>query len=120
MLRGFRGATHLQADDAIEMEEAVSELVAEILRRNDLHTEALVSMFLTNTPDLHCAFPAAAVRRAGLTDVPLLCAAEIDVVGAMPRVVRVMLHAESDLSRGDVQHVYLRGTEELRRDISGA
>ncbi|MEY5145520.1 MAG: hypothetical protein RL745_889 [Actinomycetota bacterium] len=120
MLRGFRGATRLQADDAAEMEVAVSELVAEMLKRNNLHTDDLVSMFLTNTPDLLCAFPAAAVRRAGLVDVPLLCATEIDVVGAMPKVVRVMLHAESPLSRSEVQHVYLRGTEELRRDISGA
>lgn len=118
MLRGFRGATRLAADDAAEMEEAVSELIAEMLQRNSLHHDDLVSMFLTNTPDLRCAFPAAAVRRAGLVDVPLLCATEIDVQGAMPRVVRVMLHAESSLSRAEVQHVYLRGTEDLRRDIS--
>lgn len=120
MLRGFRGATRLSADDAAEMEEAVSELVAEMIKRNNLGHDDLVSMFLTNTPDLHCAFPAAAVRRAGLVDVPLLCATEIDVEGAMPKVVRVMLHAESPLTRAEVQHVYLRGTEELRRDISHA
>ena len=117
MIRGFRGATALTADDAEEMQEAVAELVAEMLVRNNIDEADVISMFLTNTPDLHCAFPAAAVRRAGLTDIPLLCASEIDVAGAMPRVVRILLHAESSLSRAEVQHVYLRGTDALRADL---
>ena len=117
MIRGFRGATALVADDAQEMEEAVAELIATIVSRNALNTDSFISIFLTNTPDLHSAFPAAAVRRAGLLDVPLLCASEIDVVGAMPRVVRVLVHAESEMPRAEVQHVYLRGTEKLRLDL---
>lgn len=117
MIRGFRGATALTADDPAEMEEAVAELIAEMIRRNSLDTDDFISIFLTNTPDLRSAFPAAAVRRAGLTDVPLLCASEIDVAGAMPRVVRVLLHAVSNTPRAEVDHVYLRGTAALRADL---
>lgn len=117
MIRGFRGATALIADDAEEMYDAVAELVRAMIERNQINDDDVISMFLTNTPDLHCAFPAAAVRRAGLTDIPLLCASEIDVTGAMPRVVRILLHAQSELARADVQHVYLRGTDALRADL---
>jgi len=120
VVRGFRGATALQADDAEEMAEAVAELVSAMLERNAIDSDDVISMFLTNTPDLRSAFPAAAVRRAGLTDVPLLCASEIDVRGAMPRVVRILLHAQSGLTRAQVQHVYLRGTEALRADLPHA
>jgi monofunctional chorismate mutase len=79
---------------------------------------ALVSMILTATPDLHSEFPALAARQLGIGDVPLLCAQEIDVVGAMPRVIRVMMHLESDLSRSEIRHVYLRGAAALRRDLA--
>ncbi|NBO45602.1 MAG: chorismate mutase [Actinobacteria bacterium] len=117
MIRGFRGATALTADDADEMNEAVAELVTEMLESNHISNEDVISMFLTNTPDLRCAFPAAAVRRAGLTDIPLLCASEIDVAGAMPRVVRILLHAHSETPRSQVKHIYLRGTDALRADL---
>jgi chorismate mutase len=117
-MRGFRGATTLQADDAAEMAEAVVELVTQMLDRNGVAPDDLVSILFTATPDLHCAFPAAAARGLGLHDVPLICAQELDVEGAMPRVVRVLVHAESDLPRAEVQHVYLRGAEALRQDLT--
>lgn len=117
-MRGIRGATLLQDDDAQEMAEAVTELVTEMLVRNGLNTDALVSILFTATPDLQCAFPAAAARSLGLSDVPLICAQELDVRGALPRVVRVLAHAESDVPRADIQHVYLRGAEALRQDLA--
>jgi chorismate mutase len=117
-MRGIRGATVLQADDAAEMADAVTELVSEMLARNGLTTDALVSILFTATPDLQCAFPAAAARSLGLQDVPLICAQELDVHGALPRVVRVLAHAEIDLPRAQVQHVYLRGAEALRQDLA--
>lgn len=117
-MRGIRGATVLQADDAQEMADAVTELIAQMLERNGLVSDDLVSILFTSTPDLHSAFPAAAARRLGLSDVPLICAQEIDVEGALPRVVRVLAHAETDLARADVQHVYLRGAEVLRQDLA--
>lgn len=95
--------------------EAVGELVTEMLAVNTVAPAEVISMILTSTPDLVSCYPATAARLAGLEDVPLLSATEVAVPGAMPRVVRVMAHVESELPRASVQHVYLRGTEGLRQ-----
>ena len=100
------------------MAEAVTELLSEILVRNDVSLDELVSIFFTATPDLHSAFPAAAARGIGLADVPLMCAQELDIVGAMEKVIRVMLHVQTDTPRNEIKHVYLRGAEALRKDIA--
>lgn len=117
-IRAIRGATCLQHDDAAEMAEAVTELLSELLSRNSIAADDLVSVLFTSTPDLHSAFPAAAARGVGLADVPLICAQEIDVTGAMQKVVRVMVHAQTPKTRADIKHVYLRGAEALRQDIA--
>ncbi len=117
-MRGLRGATQLTADDPAEMTEAVVELVGEIMRRNHIGTDDLVSVIFTSTPDLRSAFPAAAARTLGIGDVPLLCAQELDVEGALPRVVRVLAHVQLDVPRHEVVHVYLRGAEVLRQDLA--
>jgi chorismate mutase len=117
-VRAIRGATQLDSDDRDHLLVSVEELIREILEQNDIDTDKLVSMILTATPDLHSEFPALAARQLGIGDVPLLCAQEIDVDGAMPRVIRVMVHIESDLPRGEIRHVYLRGAAALRRDLA--
>ncbi|MCB0919731.1 MAG: chorismate mutase [Actinobacteria bacterium] len=117
-VRAIRGAVQLQQDDLGEMTEAVTELLTTILQRNELSIDDLISILFTSTPDLVCGFPATAARGLGLGDVPLLCAQELDIEGSLPRVVRVMLHAEMDVDRAGVNHVYLRGAEALRRDIA--
>lgn len=117
-VRAVRGATQLSADDPTEMAEAVVELLEQILERNQLTIDDLISVLFTATPDLSSEFPAAAARTVGLGDVPLLCAQEIDVTGALPRVVRVMLHAESARPRSEIVHIYLRGAEVLRKDLA--
>ena len=117
-MRAIRGATCLSADNAAEMSEAVLELLQEMFSRNIVDLDELVSILFTATPDLTSAFPAAAARSLNLADVPLICAQEIDVVGAMPRVIRVLVHVESSLARADIKHVYLRGAEALRQDIA--
>jgi len=117
-LRAFRGATRLTADDPTEMTEAVVELVSTMLERNGLATDDLVSMIFTATPDLVCMFPAAAARGLGLGDVPLICAQEIAVPGALAHVVRVLAHAETARPRAEISHVYLRGAEVLRQDLA--
>jgi chorismate mutase len=86
--------------------------------RNAVELQDLVSILFTATPDLTSAFPAAAARSLNLADVPLICAQEIDVDGAMSRVIRVLVHVESALARADIKHVYLRGAEALRQDIA--
>jgi chorismate mutase len=116
--RAIRGATRLTADDPVEMAEAVVELVSAMLERNGIGSESLISIVFTATPDLVSMFPAAAARDLGLGDVPLLCAQEIDVQGALTRVVRVLAHADLDRQRAEVVHVYLRGAEVLRQDLA--
>jgi len=117
-MRALRGATQLTADDPVEMTEVVVELVSAMLERNGLSTDDLISVIFTSTPDLRSTFPAAAARTLGIGDVPLLCAQELDVEGALPRVVRVLAHVSMDVPRQDVAHVYLRGAEVLRQDLA--
>jgi chorismate mutase len=117
-LRAIRGATQLETDDRDHLLLSVEELIREIFEQNDVDTDQLVSIVFTATSDLHSEFPALAARQLGIGDVPLLCAQEIEVDGAMPRVIRVMLHLESDMPRHEVRHVYLRGAAALRRDLA--
>ncbi len=117
-LRAIRGATQLSVDSAEEMSAGVVELVTEILERNALTTDDLIAIVFTATSDLRAEFPAAAARSLDLGDVPLLCAQELDVTGAMPRVVRVLAFADLDVPRSEVSHVYLRGAVQLRSDLA--
>jgi chorismate mutase len=116
-IRALRGATQVDADDRELILAAVAELVREVIARNGLSTDELVSLVFTTTPDLTAEFPAYAARQAGLTDVPMLSATEIDVPGAMPRVIRLLAHVETTRSRADLRHVYLRGAAQLRTDL---
>jgi chorismate mutase len=117
-VRAIRGATQVEANDRVQLLEAATELVTEVMARNDLVLDDVISVFFTTTPDLTAEFPAVAARRVGFGDVPLLCASEIDVPGALPRVVRLMAHVETERSRGELRHVYLRGAAVLRRDMA--
>ena len=116
-VRAFRGATQLQGDDVLEMESAVCELLEAIFDANQLSREDLISILFTSTPDLLCEFPAKSARALALGAVPLICAVEIDVAGAPPRIVRVMVHANSDRSLDEARHIYLRGAQTLRPDL---
>jgi chorismate mutase len=116
-VRAVRGATQVDNNDRDEILEATAELVAELMDRNGLRSEDMISMLFTATPELTAEFPAYAARKMGLTDVPLLCATEIPVPGAMPRVLRVMVHVETERSRAQIRHVYLRGAQALRTDL---
>lgn len=78
----------------------------------------LISIWFTATPDLHSDFPAAAARQLGITDVPLICAQELDISGAMPRVVRILAHVETYLDKAEIAHVYLGSAAALRKDIA--
>jgi chorismate mutase len=115
-VRAVRGAIQVDVDGREEILDATTELLEEVLARNELSPEDLISVVFTATPDLRAEFPAYAARQMGITDVPLLCAAEIDVPGSMPRVLRLLAHVETSLSRHDLRHVYLRGAAQLRTD----
>ncbi|HEU0132311.1 MAG TPA: chorismate mutase [Mycobacteriales bacterium] len=116
-VRAVRGATQVDRDDRDLVLAAASELVTAVLERNRIHPDDLISIVFTATPDLTSEFPAYAARQLGITDVPLLCATEIDVPAAMPRVLRLLAHFETPLSRAEVRHVYLRGAAALRTDL---
>lgn len=116
-MRAIRGAVCLAADDPAEMRDAVGELLVAMLERNGVVTDDVVSVILTSTPDLTSAFPAAGARLVGFVEVPLLCAQEIDVAGALERVVRILMHVDTATPRPQIQHVYLRGAEVLRADL---
>jgi chorismate mutase len=116
-VRAVRGATQVDADDRDQVLAATTELLTEVLHRNELSKDDLISVVFTATPDLRSEFPAYAARQMGITDVPLLCAAEIDVPGAMPRVLRLLAHVETDRPRAQLRHVYLRGAAALRTDL---
>lgn len=99
--------------------EATEELVREVMERNALSPDDMVSCLFTCTGDVDAEFPALAARNLGLSAVPLLCAREIDVPGALPFTIRLMLHCYADES-APARHVYLRDAVSLRRDLDGA
>jgi chorismate mutase len=116
-VRAIRGATQVDRDDRESILTAADELVRGVLERNSVDPADLISVVFTATPDLTAEFPAYAARRLGLTDVPLLCATEMSVPGAMPRVLRLLAHIETDRPRSEIRHVYLRGAAALRSDL---
>ena len=117
-VRAVRGATQLERDEREHLHERVTELVRLVLEYNDLDDDDLISIWFSATTDIHSDYPAYAARQIGLTDVPLMCAQEMDVGGGMPRIVRVMAHVETDLPRADITHVYLHGAAALRSDLT--
>ncbi len=118
-LFAVRGATPVDANDAISIESCTKELLSELIERNGIKGGDMVSCLFTTTPDLNAQFPAVAARKLGLNHVPLMCAREIDVPGAMPRVVRVLLHYYGDPAREPV-HCYLGAAQSLRSDLHAA
>lgn len=113
----LRGANEVKSNTAEDILAATDKLMREILERNQLAADDLVSCIFTLTPDLDAQFPAAAARAMGLSSVPLLCAREIPVPGALPKIIRVMIHAYMDRP---AEHVYLGEAAKLRLDLTGA
>ena len=120
-VRGIRGAITAESNDKSEILSATRQLLKEILSSNNLtdFTE-IVSAVFTTTPDLNAAFPAEAARELGMGAVPLLCASEIAVPGALPLVIRILLHVNTEQSQAEMVHIYLRDAKKLRQDISSA
>ena len=117
-VRAIRGAVQVDANARADILDGTTELVNQVMSRNSLVPADVISVVFTATPDLNAEFPALAARKIGFHDVPLLCASEIRVPGAMPRVVRLLMHVETDLPRAALEHVYLRGAVALRLDIA--
>lgn len=118
-LHALRGAISVERNDAHEILQATTELMNEIMRRNSLTPENVVSCLFTVTQDLDAEFPAVAARALGFEQVPLLCACEIPVPNALPRVIRVLIHYYADEGH-HARHVYLRQASRLRADLQSA
>lgn len=116
-LRALRGAITCDANTKSEIVIKTQALVEQLLARNGVDHDDLVSIVFTATDDLTAEFPAAAARALGLGDVPLLCARELAVEGGMERVVRVLVHCYTDRPRSELHHVYLEGARALRDDL---
>jgi chorismate mutase len=118
-LFAVRGATKVRSNDPGAIVEATEELIRALVDRNELEVERMVSCIFTSTHDLNAEFPAVAARNLGLDSVPLLCAQEIDVPGAMPSVIRTLLHYYAPADHVPT-HTYLGEAQELRSDLKAA
>lgn len=115
--RGVRGATTARENTREEVLQATRELLALIIRRNEIHPADVASAIFTTTPDITSEFPALAARQLGWLEVPLLCGHEMQVEGALPLCIRILIHWNTDKPQGEIQHVYVRGAESLRPDL---
>jgi len=120
-IRGIRGATTVSADSPDLILQATRELLEEILAENEsMRHEDVGSALFTVTDDLASTFPAQAARQIGWGLVPMLCAREIPVPGSLPRVIRVLVHWNTDVPQDQITHVYLRDAVKLRPDLVSA
>jgi len=117
VLRALRGATTLEEDSAGQVNDRVRALVSSMLERNGIAHDDVVSILFTATADVTSMFPATAARSLGLGDVPLICASELDIRGAVPRCIRVLMHFYTERPRQALHHVYLEGARGLRDDL---
>lgn len=113
----LRGATTLEADSREQVLERTTALLREMMARNGITKDDIVSIVFTATDDIHTEFPAAAARGMGLGDIPLLCARELDIDGAVDKCIRILMHFYSDVAPADVRHVYLERAKPLRTDL---
>ena len=116
-VRALRGATTVDADTEEQVHERVRTLVREMLTRNGVDHDDLISIVFTATEDITSIFPAAAARATGLGDVPLLCARELSVRNGTPLCIRVLMHLTTERARHELHHVYLEGARGLRDDL---
>ena len=116
-VRALRGATTIDEDTATQVTARTQEMLSQLLDRNDLRLDDVISAIFTVTADVRSMFPATAARGIGFGAIPLLCAQEIPVPGSMPRCVRVLLHVQTDRTRDELRHVYLHGAQVLRDDL---
>jgi len=115
--RGVRGATTVAENSREEILTATRQLVALMVRRNNIDRHDVASAIFTTTPDLDAEFPALAARQLGWLDVPLLCGHEMAIPGSLPRCIRVLVHWNTELAQDAIHHVYVRDAVKLRPDL---
>jgi len=116
-VRALRGATTVDEDTAEQVRERTITLLQEMVARNEVDHDDIISVLFTATDDIHSVFPATAARDIGFGDIPLICARELDIHGATPRCIRVLMHLTTERGRSEMRHVYLEGAAALRDDL---
>ena len=116
-VRAVRGATTVEEDTPEAITDRVVTLLRQVLDRNRLAEDDLISILFTATDDITSTFPATAARSMGLGAVPLICARELAIVGSVPYCIRVLLHVTTERPRDQIHHVYLEGAQGLRDDL---
>lgn len=117
-VRAIRGATTVVENTREAILEATTELLEAIVRINEVEPEDMASIIFTTTPDLDAVFPAVAAREAGWTNIALECLHEMNVPGSLARCLRILIHVNTELSQGELTHVYLRDARTLRPDLA--
>lgn len=118
MCRGVRGATTVESNDRDEILTATRQLLAMMIRLNEIQATDVASAIFSCTHDLNAEFPALAARQLGWLDVPLICTHEVNVPGSLPCCIRILLHWNTPKPQNDIQHVYIKGATKLRPDLS--
>lgn len=113
----LRGAITLEVDERAHLLERVERLLQEMIDRNGVSHDDIISILFTATSDVHSVFPAVAARQIGLGDVPLMCAQELTIEGGMPLCIRVLMHLTTERPRSELRHVYLEQARSLRDDL---
>ena len=116
-VRALRGATTIDSDTADNVRERTIALLEQMIERNGVDHEDIISVLFTATDDIHSMFPASAARDIGFGDIPLICARELDITDATPFCIRVLMHLTTTRSRSELRHVYLEGASGLRDDL---
>jgi len=116
-VRALRGATTIEADTVDGVKARTIALLEQMIERNGVDHEDIISVLFTATDDIHSMFPASAARDIGFGDIPLICARELDIDGATPFCIRVLMHLTTTRSRSELRHVYLEGASGLRDDL---
>ncbi len=118
-VRALRGATTVEVDSIEQVQSRTIALLTEMVERNGVDHDDIISILFTATDDIHSTFPATAARHAGFGDVPLICARELEIVNATDRCIRIMMHVSTTVARSELRHVYLEGAAGLRDDLPG-
>lgn len=116
--RGVRGATTADSNTREDILQATTQLLALMIRKNEMKSTDIASAIFTTTPDLNAAFPALAARQLGWLDVPLLCTHEIDVPDSLRMCIRVLIHWNTDRDQSKIDHIYVKEAVALRPDLS--
>lgn len=117
-VRAIRGATTADNNTEQDIINETKALLQEMVERNGIEKDDIISIFFTTTHDLNAAFPAAAARKLGWNDVALMCSNEIPVPGSIEKCIRVMMHVNTEKANNDIKHVFLKGARSLRPDLN--